>query len=424
MRTTVRALAMSTILTVLPVNAASPLPAAAPAAQGMDAARLARVGAFMQGMVERGEYLGGVALVARGGKLVAWQGYGHRDLARREPMAPDSIFRIYSMTKAVTAVAVLTLMEEGSLTLEDPVGKHLPEFANMRVVTGGSADAPLTTPAAPITIRQLLTHTAGFATYGKDGDPAKTILERAALHTSPDLKTYAARLAALPLAHQPGAEFHYDGVPTQLAARLVEVLSGMPFDRYLQQHIFTPLRMADTGFSVPAAKRGRIAAMTTTGADGKLAPVAAGQVAAAGEQLNPYLSGAGGLYSTAGDYARFAQMLLNGGALDGATVLGRKSVELMMQNHLTHLNPPVHEFSAAEGFGLGGSVLLDVARRGRPGSKGQFGWAGAAATYYTIDPQEKLVAILMLQHLPQNLATDPPKPSVKFYNLVYQAIGK
>ncbi len=424
MNTTFRALAMSAILS-LQAQAAPPLPPSAPAAQGMDAARLARVDAYLQAITARGDYLGGVTLVARNGKIVAWNAYGHRDLARRDRMAPDSIFRIYSMTKAVTAVAVLTLMEEGKLTLDDPVGKYLPEFAAMRVVTGGSADAPTTAPAAgPVTIRQLLTHTPGFAVYGKEGDPARTLLERARLHTSPDLEQYAARLAKLPLAHQPGAEFHYDGVPTQLAARVVEVVTGMPFDRFLQQRIFAPLRMADTGFSVPAAKRGRIAEMTTTDAGGKLAPPAPGLVAPSGERLKPYFSGAGGLYSTAGDYARFAQMLLGGGALDGAQVLGRKSVELMMQNHLTHLNPPVHEFSSAEGFGLGGSVVLDVARRGRPGSVGQFGWAGAAATYYTIDPKEKLVAILMLQHLPQNLPSDPPKPSVKFYNLVYQAIVK
>jgi CubicO group peptidase (beta-lactamase class C family) len=145
---------------------------------------------------------------------------------------------------------------------------------------------------------------------------------------------------------------------------------------------------------------------------------------APGEQMNPYFSGAGGLYATAGDYARFAQMLLNGGQLDGASILGRKTVELMMQNHLTHLNPPVTEFSAAEGFGLGGSVVLDVARRGRLGSVGQFGWSGAGATYYTIDPQEKLVAILMMQHLPQGLPRDPPKVSVKFINLVYQSLSK
>jgi CubicO group peptidase (beta-lactamase class C family) len=404
---------------------ATPLPLAAAPAQGMAAARLERLDGFLRARIDRGDYLGAVALVARDGKIVHWQAYGQRDLARTQPLARDAIFRIYSMSKTVTTVAVLALMEEGKLSLEDPVGKYLPAFGALRVFTGGSADAPATRAAArPVTIRQLLTHTSGFAVDGKDGDPARALLERARLAESPDLADYAARLARLPLAHEPGTEFHYDGVQIVLLSRLVEVVAGMPFAQFLQQRIFDPLRMVDTGFTVAPAQRARIAAMTTTGADGKLAAPAAGTLAAPGLQLNPYTSGAGGLYSTAGDYARFAQMLLNGGALDGADILGPKTVELMMQNHLSQLTPPVTEFSAAEGFGLGGSVLLDVARRGRPGSVGQFGWSGAASTYFTIDRRERLVAILLLQHLPQGLPTDPPTLSVPFYNLVYQAIAK
>jgi CubicO group peptidase (beta-lactamase class C family) len=403
--------------------AAPPLPAAAASSQGMSGERLQRLDRFMRGITERGEYLGAVTLVARNGQIVDWRAYGYRDIARTDKMARDAIFRIYSMSKTVTAVAVLTLMEEGKLALEEPIGKHLPEFAAMRVFSGGTADAPQSRPVkSALTIRQLLTHTPGFAGYGDDSDEARRLLQRADLAKSADLKEYAARLAPLPLAHEPGQQFHYDGVPIQLLSRLVEVLSGMPFDQYLQQRIFTPLRMVDTGFSVPPEKRGRIADMTTTDKDGKLTLPAAGSVPAPGERMNPYFSGAGGLYSTAGDYARFAQMLLDGGQLDGVSILGRKTVELMMQNHLTQLNPPVTEFSAAEGFGLGGSVVLDVARRGRLGSVGQYGWSGAGATYYTIDRQEKLVAILMLQHLPQGLPNDPPKPSVKFYNLVYQSL--
>ena len=407
----------------LPVFAAPPLPPAAPQAVGMSPERLKRLDTFMRGVTERGEYLGAVTLVARDGKIVESRAYGYRDLAHSERMPRDAIFRIYSMTKTVTAVAVLTLMEEGKLALDDPIGKHLPEFANMAVFTGGTADVPQTRPVkSPITVRQLLTHTAGFAVYGKPTDEVNVLFNRADLASSPDLKEYASRLARLPLAHDPGEQFHYDGVPTQLLARLVEVLSGLPFDQYLQARIFAPLAMADTGFSVPLAKRGRIADMTSTDKGGKLVPAAPGMVPAPGERMNPYFSGAGGLYSTAGDYARFAQMLLNGGQLDGAAILGRKTVELMMQNHLTHLSPP--ESSPAEGFGLGGAVVLDVARRGRLGSVGQFGWQGAAATYYTIDPHEKLVAILMMQHLPQGLPRDPPKLGIKFYNLVYQSLSK
>jgi CubicO group peptidase (beta-lactamase class C family) len=404
---------------------AAPLPAAAPQTQGMSAERLERLHRFMQDLTEQGGYLGAVALVARNGKVVDWSAYGYRDLARRDKLERDAIFRIRSMTKTVTAVAVLMLMEEGKLGLEDPVARYLPQFARMRVFEGGSADAPATRAAqGPITIRHLLTHTPGFAVYGKPTDELTILFNRAALHTAPDLEQYAARLAKLPLAHDPGAQFHYDGVATEVAARLVEVVAQMPFDQFLRQNIFAPLGMDDTGFEVAPAKRARIAEMTTTDAAGKLVPLAPGEMAPAGERMNPYFSGAGGLYSSAGDYARFAQMLLNGGQLDGASILGRKSVEMMMQNHLTQLNPPVNEFNAAEGFGLGGMVVLDVARRGRLGSVGQFGWSGSAGTYYTIDPKEGLVAILMTQHLPQGLPADPRRPGVPFTNLVYQSLVK
>jgi CubicO group peptidase (beta-lactamase class C family) len=402
-------------------SSAAPLPAAAPAAQGLSAARIERLHAFARSVTGRGEYLGAVTLIARNGKIVDWQAYGHRDIGRSEPMPRDAIFRIYSMSKTVTAVAVLTLMEEGKLSLEDPIGKYLPELAEPRLFVGGTADAPQTRPAStPVTIRHLLTHTPGYAVYGPDTDPVNVIFNRAHVASSPDLKEYVRRLATLPLAHEPGREFHYDGVPIQVLGRLVEVLSGMPFDRYLQERIFTPLHMADTGFEVPANQRGRIADMTTTDADGKL--VLARTVPPPGARMNPFLSGAGGLYSTASDYARFAQMLLNGGQLDGARILGRKSVELMRQNHLSQLSQPIAGLNPGETFGLGGSVLLDVARRGRFGSNGQYGWSGAGGTYYTIDPQEKLVAILMTQHLPQGLPHDPPKLSVTFYNLVYQSL--
>lgn len=370
-----------------------------------------------------GQYLGAVTLIVRHGMVVDFRAFGHRDLARTEPMQPDSIFRIYSMTKTVTSVAVLMLMEEGKFVLDDPVAKYLPEFATMQVFVGGTADAPQLRPAVrPITIRNLLTHAAGFAVGGDDAAEAVKLLERANLHQSADLSAYGERLSRLPLAVDPGTRFNYDGVQIVVLSRLVEVLANMPFDRFLQQRIFTPLGMNDTGFSVPAGKRGRMVEMTSTDSDGHLVAAREYDGKRPGEMLNPYYSGAGGLYSTAGDYARFSQMLLNGGRLEGKTLLGRKTVELMMANHLTHLNPPVEEFRAGEGFGLGGYVVLDVARRGRLGSVGQFGWFGAATTYYSIDPQEQLVAILMMQHLPQGLPRDPPKIAPQFYNLVYQSL--
>jgi len=395
--------------------------AAAESVEGLSIERLSRLHGFMRTATDEHGYLGAVTLIARNGRIVDWQAYGSQDLARRTPMAKDSIFRIRSMTKPIASVAVLMLMEEGKLTLEDPVARFLPEFANAKVFAGGTADAPsLRAPKRPITIRHLLTHTAGFATGAGFAEPAK-LLERAQVSASPDLATFARRLASVPLATDPGERFSYDGVGIEALSRLVEVVGGEPFDAHLQRRILTPLKMIDTGFSVPAAKRARIADVSAVGPQGRLVSPAA---QAPGEPLNAYPSGAGGLYSTAGDYARFCQMLLNGGTLDGVTVLGRKSVELMLMNHLTHLTPPVNEFSDAEGFGLGGYVVLDVARRGRPGSVGQFGWSGSMSTYFTLDPKEQLIAILMLQHQPRDRGDLPelPKLSVRFYNLVYQAL--
>jgi CubicO group peptidase (beta-lactamase class C family) len=401
-----------------PVHA---LPSAAPAAEGFSTERLERLDRFMREATANDGYLGAVSLIARHGKVIQSRAYGRRDLARTSPMTTDAIFRIYSMTKTVTTVAVLILMEEGRLSLEDPVAQYLPAFADLSVFAGGSADAPQVRPALrPITIRHLLTHTAGFATAS--GEEATKLLERAELHGAADLKEFAERASRVPLATDPGTRFRYDGTQIEIASRLVEVVAGMPFERFLQQRIFDPLRMRDTGFSVRADQRHRIADITSVGRDGRLVLADGRSAMHPGERLNAYPSGAGGLYSTAADYLRFCQMLLDGGTLEGTSVLGRKSVELMMQNQLMQLDPPVTEFSDAEGFGLGGSVLLDVARRGRLGSPGQFGWSGAASTYFTIDPHERLIAILLMQHLPHEGAHERPKISSRFYNLVYQAL--
>ena len=337
-------------------------------------------------------------------------------------MRPDAIFQIYSMTKPITSVAALLLMEEGRLTLEDPVSRFVPQFASMQVLEGGNADsARLRAAARPITIKHLLTHTAGFAAGEKLSGPAVERMLEARLDESPSLEAHAVSVSALPLANDPGTRFSYDGVSTEVLSRVIEVAAGMPFDEFLRTRILEPLRMLDTGFTVPPGERTRIVEMTSTDDAGRLVTAGAA-LNPSGEMLKRYPSGAGGLYSTAGDYARFCQMLLNGGELDGAQILGRKTVELMLANHLTHLSPPVNEFSDAEGFGLGGYVVLDPARRGQLGSVGQFGWTGAAATWFTIDPQEQLIAILMMQHLPRRLPRDPPRLGRPFNNLVYQAL--
>jgi len=405
------------------VAAPAPMPAPSPDAvvQGMSAQRLQRIDAFLSSATQRDGYLGAVSLVTRNGEIVQHGAYGHRDLARRAPLREDAIFRIYSMTKTVATVALLQLMEEGRVALDDPLSDFIPAFGDAQVMDGGTAESPqLRKPTRPITLRHLLTHTAGFAVV--EGEAATRLLERADLRSAADLREFAARLARVPLAADPGTRFRYDGVQIEVASRVVEVVSGLSFEQFLQQRIFDPLGMRDTGFGVPLAQRGRIADLTMVGDDGELALDESPSARHPGERLNRYASGAGGLYSTAEDYRRFCQMLLDGGTANGHSLLGRKTVELMREDQLAAFERPIAGLPDGEGFGLGGSVLLSVAQRGRLGSAGQFGWSGAASTYYTIDPHEKLIAILLLQHLPHDGRRALPKLQHRYYNLVYQAL--
>ena len=373
--------------------AALPLPSGDPASEGFSTARFERVHDLMQGATRSGDYLGAVTLIARNGKIVDWRAYGHLGPAKNVAMRPDSIFRIYSMTKTVATVAALMLVDAGKIALDDRLGAHLPEFSNR-----------------PVTIRQLLTHTSGFATPST------------AMEMSADLKAYSEAAAASAQAAAPGSRFEYNSVNTEVVSRVIEVVSGKSFETFLRERIFLPLGMPDTGFTVPVDQRHRIAAMTSTDGNGRLMSWPAGDSKVPGESMRPYFSGAGGLYSTAGDFARFCQMLLDGGRLDGTTILARDTVATMMTNQLTSLDPPRSQFG--EGFGLGGFVNLDQPGRKRPGSAGAFGWSGAAATYYMIDPHERMFAILLMQHLPRGLSRDPLKISLTFYNLIYQSLMK
>src|SRR5436309_3277596 len=255
----------------------------------------------MQQATDSAGYLGAVTLVMRHGRVVDWRAYGNRDLARSAPMPRDAIFRIYSMTKTITSIAVLMLMEEGRLGLDDPLARCLPAFTSMQVFAGGRPDAPVLRAARrPITLRHLLTHTAGFATTGVGAVEAA------------DLGDFTERLARVPLATDPGQRFAYDGTATETLARVVEVVSGLPFERFLQQRVFEPLGMRDTGFSVPPAQGARIADLSAIGDDGRLKLADTHSAAQPGEPLNGYPSLAGGLYSTATDYARLCQSLLDG----------------------------------------------------------------------------------------------------------------
>jgi CubicO group peptidase (beta-lactamase class C family) len=377
----------------------------------MSSQRLQRLHARFQEMVDSETRAGVVTLVLRNGKIVDWHTVGYRDVAQKLPMEKDTICRIYSMTKVITSVAAMMLVEEGKLTLADPVSKHVPELKNMRVVNGGTADAPVLVDATqPITIKHLLTHTSGF-TYPFSNDVASQLYRKAAVFQAPSLKDFIHKVASVPLVAQPGEKYNY-GISTDVLGYVVEVASGMPFDQFVQTRILTPLRMNDTHWVVPKEKLGRVA-KTYGVRNGKL--VEAPSAEADSTAKVPY--GGMGLYSTIGDYARFGQMLLNGGQFEGTRLLSRKTVELMTADHLGALKVPTIDPNGAYGFGLGGSVRLNIANAGIPGTPGQFGWDGAASTYFRMDPKEKLVTLLFQQQMP----FDAPSLAL-FSTLAYQAI--
>jgi CubicO group peptidase (beta-lactamase class C family) len=383
--------------------APAPLPMAAPKAAGFSAQRLDALHRRIQGEVAAGQYSGCIVLIARDGRIVDWRAHGWQNLDSRTPMKKDSIVRIFSMSKIVTSVAVLTLLEDGRLKLDDPVEKYLPALKNRQVVVGGTADAPLLEPARrPVTIRDLLTHSSGYyydEPWSAEALPM-ALMKRARLWEAANLDDFIARLAAVPLSEQPGTRFRY-GISTDILGAVVEKASGRRLDAFLRERIFEPLGMVDTGFWVPADKLARLATVYERDSQGRLVPSGWANAAEAGPG-HGILSGGGGLYSTAADYLRFAQMLLNGGQLDGARILGRKTVALMTSNHLKHLADPHPSGAPGQGFGLGVRVLIDPGQGLILGSPGTFGWEGAATTLVQIDPQERTVALLLLQHVPYN----------------------
>ena len=398
-----------------PAAPASPLPLATPESQGLSSERLERLHAGIQRFVDEGKHAGAVSLVARNGRIVDWRAYGKRDLEAGLPMEKDTICRIYSMSKIVTSVAVLSLLEEARFRLDDPIGDYLPELARMKVLTGGTVEKPLLADAkVPITIRHLLTHTSGLTYDFGDGTIDKIFREVKPFEAA-SMGEFLQRVSRLPLAHEPGERFTY-GVSTDVLGALVEKVSGRGLAEFLEERIFRPLGMKDTGFGVPEAKRGRLAKVYEKSPDGGLRPVKR-LLEREPVPLPKLLSGGGGLFSTTGDYLRFMQMLLNGGELDGARVLSPKTVELMMANHLTFASRPFRD-NPSEGFGLGGAVRVDLARDGGLGSVGQFGWTGMATTYASLDPKEKTVALLFVQHLPY----DEHKVFWRFSTLFYQAV--
>jgi len=389
-----------------------------PESVGFSSRRLARINVVMQRYVDEQKLAGMVTLVARRGQVVHFEKFGMADREAGTPMTLDTIFRIYSMTKPITSTAILMLFEEGLLRLTDPISRYIPAFGQVKVLdsTVGSG-VRLVDLVRPITVRDLLTHTAGLS-YGFDEGVYIDDLYRqhlwGPLEANPDLTPaeIVGAVAKLPLVYQPGTQFRYS-FATDVLGYLVQVVAGMPFDQFLQQRIFEPLGMVDTDFWVPSEKVDRFAAVYSQDELGGLKVLDT-------PDINHYThptqcpSGGGGLVSTAGDYLRFAQMLANKGELEDVRLLGRKTVELMMTNHLAD---GVYE-SPGQGFGLGGSVLLDLGKGQTLGSVGTFGWGGAANTNFWVDPKEEMVGILMVQFMPSD--TYPVTPDYRI--LTYQAL--
>lgn len=403
------------------VAAAAPsraLEMVAPEAVGMDSDRLTRVTEAMQGFVDEGLLSGAVTMASRDNKLVHYEAVGYRDVEAQAPMTRDTIFRIYSMSKPVTGVALMMLYEEGKFKLSDPVGKYLPELANLQVYAGEDDDGNMITEEAehPMTIRELMSHTGGL-TYGIFAQsPVDTAYVEAGLLDANDTNTdLVAKLGQIPLKHQPGTRWEYS-VSVDVQGRLVEVLSGMTFGEFLEERLFEPLGMIDTDFHVPEEKLDRFAQMYVYGENGEMVPSEMFEGADFTVDM-AFESGGGGLVSTANDYMRFSQMLLNGGELDGVRILAPLTVDLMHRNQTPRgLSGPMSEDTGTV-FGLDFAVILDPVEA-ESYSVGEYYWGGAAGTWFWIDPVEDVVFVGMIQQAGQGL----PDVRSTSRRLFYQAI--
>ena len=393
---------------------------------GLSSERLARVSAWARRLVDDGKLAGLITAVARRGKLVHFDACGLADIRRETRMAPDTIFRFYSMTKPLTSTAIMMLYEQGHFQLDDPITRFLPCFKDMLVFVGGMRGKLDTVPAArDITFRDLLTHTSGL-TYGfMEATPVDALYRDRGVDFQTSDKSLAEVVeiaAGIPLVAQPGAEWNYS-ISTDVLGHLVAVISGQPFEQFLREKVTGPLGMVDTEFYVPAEKLARFAANYTPTADGRLLMIDDPEKSVFGGKRR-IASGGGGLVSTATDYMRFCRMMLNKGELDGVRLLGRKTVELMTTNHLrgdmADMGQP--RFSESSyygiGFGLGFSVMLDPAKAQILGTPGEYAWGGAASTAFWIDPAEDMAVIMLTQLMPSS--TYPIRRELRV--LTYQAI--
>ena len=405
--------------------------AASPSEVGISADRIERLAQVLRADAAAGAIPGAVVLVSRYGRIAYEAAVGFRDRTANAPMQPDAIFRLASMTKPITTLAAMVLVEEGRLHLHEPVARWLPELKELNVGVekidpNGKLVLTLEPAQRPVTVQDLMRHTSGF-TYGQFGNSLvhQEYMKAKAMDPQQTNAEMVTKLSRLPLRYQPGTTFEYS-MSTDVLGRLIEVISDMDLERFIADRITRPLDMRDTTFVLDPAKAGRVAELDVDKATGQRPP--------ASSPANPpkWFSGGGGLYSTARDYARFAQMLLNGGELDGVRLVSAKTVRFMASNHL----PPGVGYGGTvgllsviaptpangQGFGLGFAVRLEEGRHPNPGSVGDFYWAGAFGTYFWIDPREKLFALFMTQ-LP---GASPQRVIYRslMRNLVYQSLAE
>ncbi len=415
------------------VAAADPygLPKASPESVGMSSQRLERMTSAMKQFVDDGQIAGMITAVARHGKLVHFETAGYADIKTGKAMKPDAMFRLASMTKPITGIAVMIAYEDGKFLLDDPVEKYLPEFKGIKVFTPEG----LVEPRERFTVRQLLTHTAGFIRHVADHEFTDDLKAQAAqTHGATSLADYVKRIAGLPLMRQPGTEWRYSTAGIDVLGRLVEVWSGMTFEAFLQKRLFGPLGMVDTTFNPPKDKWDRIATLYTPDAQHGLVAIGNKGIATGGLYADHFgpdsqyglETGGGGLVGTLADYMRFCQMLLNGGELDGVRILSPTTVKLISSNHLPESFGPTPLASLGQyklkkpglGFGLTMAVVNDPVAQGTAGSVDEYYWGGAYGTGFWIDPKQDLIGLIFLQILPGSVYSTRDR----VHQMTYQAI--
>ncbi|SDC63678.1 CubicO group peptidase, beta-lactamase class C family [Algoriphagus faecimaris] len=373
--------------------------------------RLSRYDLFLEKEISQGKIPGAVVLIYKDGEKAYEKAFGMSDIEAQKPMQTDQIFYIQSMTKPIATVALMMLYEEGKFFLTDPVEIYLPEFENLKVLINpeDGKDGPTEAAKQKITIAQILSHTAGFTHGLGNSKQEEAVREALYMQAHESIETRVKSLASIPLLGQPGEQWYYSASP-DIAARLVEVFSGMSFDQFLQKRLFDPLGMKDTGYNLTEEQSKRMVALHGYSKEGDLIKMP-NQTPING---NKVFGGTHGLFSTAQDYSIFARMLLNGGEWNGKQYLSPKTIELMTQNHIEGL-----QYDPGYGFGLGFGIMVDLADADMLGSEGQYFWSGAYCTYFFIDPKENMISFLMTQNNQYSNYY-----SNKMRQMVYQAIIK